>query len=148
MERPTLNSNVGINAQGAPDPGLALHTQKLHIDTQAHTPHPLKCRQIGASQSQQRPFLHFRASSCHHSSIICARVIKLWYIKVHLSPDCNCWTVKCFASITLHAKDRWSRRWAPLGHDAHDIYYPHNHYYFNKISFVFIKARLIVILHD
>lgn len=93
--------------------------------------------------------LHQITNSCCSSSIsLCAELAEPSCIRPHLSPNSKCWAVKRFSSIALHTEDSWGCRWPPLGDDNHDIHYPRNCYYFNKIPFVFIKACLIVILHD
>lgn len=80
--------------------------------------------------------LHHNTKSTSNSSIsLFIKLIKTQYIKAQLPSRSE---LSSYASITTAA---------PLRGSTHDMYYPHNHYYFNKISFVFIKGCLIVILH-
>lgn len=110
---------------------------------------PALCESEQLSDSHFHCLYQNTESTCCYSSVsLFTKLIKPWCIKAHLSPKSNCWAVKCFGSIALHTEDDRGCRWAPLRDSTHDMHYPHNHYYFNKISFVFIKACLIVILHD
>lgn len=77
----------------------------------------------------------FAALSTSYSVIsLFIKLIKTQYIKARLPYSSR---TSSFASVMSES---------PLRGSTHDMYYPHNHHYFNKPAFVFIEACLIVIL--